>query len=61
MMSSLVRTATSKDGGSYTELEDGRYGSQVASAEKAKSGAEPENGTIMINSEISVRSHETLS
>jgi hypothetical protein len=61
MMSTLAGTTISKDGGPYTELEEGKYGAQIASGEKVKSGAEPQNGTIVINSEISVRTHEALS
>jgi hypothetical protein len=60
MMSTLVGTGTtnSNDGGPYIELEEGKYGARIVSGEKAEKGAEPKNGTIMIDSEISVRTHE---
>ena len=63
MMTSLVGTAgttTSNDGGPYAELDDGKYGVRIASGEKAEKGAESKDGTVMIDSEISVRTHEAL-
>ena len=63
MMSTLVGTmgtTTSSDGGPYTELEEGKYEARIASGDKAEKGAEPKNGTIMIDREISVRTHEAL-
>lgn len=63
MMSTLVKTVgtiTSSEGGPYTELEDNRYGAQIATGDKTIKSDEPKNGKIIIDSEISVRSHETL-
>lgn len=63
MMTSLVGTTgttTSNAGGPYNELDDGKYEVRIASGEKAEKGAEPKEGTVMMDSEISVRTHEAL-
>jgi len=62
MMTTLVTagTTTSNDGGPYTELDDGKYGARIPSGEEARKGAEPKDGTIVVDSEISVRTHEAV-
>ena len=61
MMSTLMKTTGTiidNEGGPYTVLEDAKYGSQVATVEKADKGPEPKDGTIVVDSEFSVRRYE---